>query len=375
MAETPGNVTLEAWKGGNEFAFLNAAVEGIRLDGPELGEAAKSLRGDAIASGAVERAAAAGHPAPEGARWIWLRASNARPDLQGEVVDVDVLKRYAEYTISQGGWLDAEHYSRPERFPKWAADQGLTPQHFVLGKITALRFQGDEVWIEGFLFPKGTSSVADEYWSQLQAVSSMFHVSIGGPILPGRSSTIVDGREYLKLQMVMNHAALCMQAINPHGTRVFNTPAGPFAEAAKGGAFAVGSFAELVRAVVDGVPAEPDCDGESCVACFTRGETLKSVVSGGPDGINAQGIVPQDLEGARDPVSGDADEDQEDDGDEEAHKALFGADGNFLSPAAAARYLRRCGIPNDLARHYVRRAMEYRDAGSRSRDHHAGSAG
>lgn len=353
-AMAPGRVVLEAWKGGGEFAFLTSAVEGVRFDAPTLSEAAKGLRGDAIRSGAVERAAAAGHPAPKGARWIWLRASNARPDLQGEVVDVAMLKQYADYTVREGGWLDAEHYSRPERFPKWAADQGLTPQSFVLGKITALRFQDEDVWIEGYFYPEGVSTIADDYWNQLQAVPSMFHVSIGGPVLAPRTPVMVDGRRFLKLQMVMNHAALCMQAVNPHGTRVFTGPAGPFSEAMKAGAFAVGDFRDLVQAVVEGVPEQPDCDGESCVACFTRGETLKSVVSGGPDGINEQGIVPQDLEGARDLAPGDdEDEDEGEAQGEEAEKSLFAAGGGFDSPAAAMRYLQACGIPSHLAEQHV----------------------
>jgi hypothetical protein len=108
-------------------------------------------------------------------------------------------------------------------------------------------------------------------------------------------------------------------------------------------------FGEFAKALVDGVPALPDCDGDTCLACFIRGEATKAVTSGGLAGM---GAVPQDVEGAPRPA-----------GSRPALRVQMPCrkhctpEGHFRSADHAVACLTDChGLDAGVAKHIVRAA-------------------
>ena len=222
---------------------------------------------------------------PHGARWVWLRASDERPDLQGEIVDAETIRRFRDYIISQAGWLDLNHWSRPQKFPPTLAAAGRSPEEYVIGAITDLRVSPDgTTYIEGFLWPKGVNSHADTVWEWLRLAPEKVHASVGGPAISRERERLPTGAYVTRLRLLMNHCAICNQGVHVD-TEVRTAP-----------------FGEFTKALIDGVS-----DGLlGVVAEFVRGPAVREVAkdvaaAGGADGINAQGAVPEDLEGAAKP--------------------------------------------------------------------------
>lgn len=346
-------------EGGNEFAAFSGAPH-LRLHAAEtVPEALKALGAPPLRNG--RRVTRLGDfTVPEGARWIWARIANEGRDLTGEVTDVATIQRFAKYTVAQAGWVDLEHWSRPPRFPKEWLGQGVSPQDFILGKITDLRFdRSGDVYAETFLWPKGHNPHADRMWVRLCDCPESIHASVGGPPLAEREEEIgPDGRMRKRLRLLMNHFALCSQAVNPNGTEVSRSPFGPFAESLK----AVDA-AEFYKAVAYGVPSEPDCDGDTCLTCFVRGgEVHKAVTAGGAAGINTQGAVPQDIEGFRARALRNG-------SDRHPCKRHCGPDGCWRSDHDAVECLKGChGLDPMVAAHLVAAGRK------RKREDHAEAA-
>ncbi|MCA9541601.1 MAG: hypothetical protein KC620_22035, partial [Myxococcales bacterium] len=209
---------------------------------------------------------------PDGARWVWLRFASDEPDLEGEIIDIDTLRRFAVYTVREAGWLDRNHWSRPARFPASWLTHGRTPTDFQLGKITDLRFavQGQAMvaFAEAFLWPAGVNAEADRMWQRLQMTPEAVHCSVGGPPIGApREEVLSDGRTVRRAYVLMNHIALCDQAVNPHGTEVRTVP-----------------FGEFAKAIADGI------------ACDWLPEAAKAVTASGSGGLQAQGREPQCLD-------------------------------------------------------------------------------
>lgn len=221
---------------------------------------------------------------PKGARWVYLRFSDERPDLANEVTDAETIRRYKEYVVAQAGWFDLNHFSRPQKLPpEWAA-KGVSPSDFKIGKIVEIRVSPEgRAFAAGYLWPAGRNPHADRVWQMLEDCPESIHCSIGGPTVSRKEEVDpATGRKVWRVKIVLNHIALCDQGVHID-TEVRLTP-----------------FGEFLKAIVDGVPSEP-CDGEGCFACFVRGEPegehSKAVVSaGGPAGVNASGRVPEDLD-------------------------------------------------------------------------------
>ncbi len=220
---------------------------------------------------------------PVGARWVWFRFSDERPDLEGEVMDIESIRKFASYVIAQAGWIDLNHWSRPGKLPPEMLAAGRSPEEYVIGALTGIRVSPDGVaYAEGFLWPKGVNAHADTAWTWLQMAPEKVHCSVGGPAISRERERLPDGRWITRLKLLMNHLAVCNQGVHVD-TEVRTAP-----------------FGEFTKALLGGVPDEP-CDGEGCVPCFIRGhrEPGKGVVSaGGTGGINSTGAVPEDLEGA-----------------------------------------------------------------------------
>lgn len=325
---------------GQEFvAFGYAAPPALRLHDPAetVPEVMKALGAPALKNG--QRVTRMGRfTVPQGARWFWAKIANEGRDLTGEVTDIDTLRKFAKYTVTQAGWVDLEHWSRPGRFPPHWLQQGVSPQDFILGKITDLRFSPEgDVYAEAFLWPKGRNPHADRMWQRMCDSPESIHASVAGSPLSRDKELGPDGRERSRLKLLMNSFALTSQGINPNGTEVSQTPVG-----------------EFLKAMADGVSIVPDCDGDTCVACFVRGdETHKAVTAGGPAGINAAGNVPQDIEGFR-------------------ARALRGtkpcpthcnAEGVWRSDNDAAECLKTChGLDKRVAAELVSRARKKKEA-------------
>lgn len=273
-------VTFWADTSGEYVTLDYGPARTVRLLGDGAPEALKAVRTPPLVNG--KRVTPLGSfTVPAGARWVWLKCANEEEDLQGEVMDLATLREFARYTVTEAGWVDYNHYSRPGRFPPEWLKQGASPQDFILGKITDLRFTDRDAYAEAYLWPKGRNHHADVMWQRLCDAPESIHCSPGGPPLGRAEETAPDGRQRKRLRILMNHIALCDMAVNPHGTEARTAP-----------------FGEFLKAMADGVAPEPDCDGDGCMACFIRGgESLKAVMAGGPGGINAQGQVPQDIEG------------------------------------------------------------------------------
>lgn len=227
---------------------------------------------------------------PPGARWVWIRASDERPDLQGEIVDAEMIRTYREYIVAQAGWIDLNHWSRPGKFPEALAKAGHSPEEYVIGAMTEIRVSPNgETYIEAFLWPKGINPHADTAWTWLMMAPEKVHASIGGPVIEKPRERLPDGRWITRLKMLVNHCAICNQGVHVD-TEVRTAP-----------------FGEFTKAIIEGVGDEA-CDGDGCVACYVRGprrEATKDVGSaGGAGGINAMGAVPEDLEGAAHPFTG-----------------------------------------------------------------------
>lgn len=258
----------------------------VRTLGPGGAEALKALRAPAMVDGKVN-----GITVPAGARWVFL-SFNDKADLEGEFLDIDSIREFQRYTVTEAGWFDVNHYSRPARIPPEFLQAGRTTTDFKIGKITEFRFGDDgTVYVSGFLWPAGVNPEADKVWKQLNACPESFHCSPGGIPLGRTEETGPDGKRRVRLKIMMNHLAICDQAVNPNGTRV-----------------STARFGEFAKALADGVPFMPECDGETCVDCFVRGpeftEAAKAISVGGAGGLGAggQNIMPQSFGTSRVPA-------------------------------------------------------------------------
>lgn len=321
---------------GSEYVDLWAdALASVRLFGTGATEALKAPEAPKLVDGKRN-----GITVPEGARWVWLLFASERPDLEGEVLDVATLRRFSDYTVAKAGWLDLNHWSRPNRFPAEWLKQGVSPQDFILGKLTELRFSPDNIgYCEGFLWPEGRNPHADRMWRRLSDCPESIHASAGGlPLGPRVEEDGPGGRKLKRLRILMNHVALCDQAINP-ATLASTVP-----------------FGEFAKAMADGVSAEPDCDGDTCLACFVRGDDAAKAMTS--DGLTTMGATPEDVEGAP--------------RDQSAVRGARGAarmpcphhcrpDGHFRSVSDAAACLTDChGLDVNVAKHIVRAARAHR---------------
>lgn len=318
---------------GEFVAFDYGRAAAVRLFGDDVPEALKAVQipssGPKLVDG--KRVTPLGtFTVPAGARWVWLKFANEGEDLQGEVMDIATLKEFAPYTVSQAGWLDYNHLSRPARFPKAWIKEGASPQDFIIGKITDLRFAKGHAYAEAYLWPKGHNPHADRMWQRLCDAPESIHCSAGGAPIDRLEEVGKDGRMRKRLKLLMNHIALCDQAINPNGTEARLAP-----------------YPEFLKALVDGVPSEPDCDGETCVGCFFRGgEALKGVTAG-----DAAPAVREDLEGAARPKAGG-----------KPCPRHSGPKGRWRSLNDAVACLRDChGMKESVARDVVGAALTVRE--------------
>jgi len=217
-------------------------------------------------------------PHPDKVRWLWARFSDPSPDLEGESVSAAPFRQYADDSVRRwGGWIDINHWSRPQRFPETMAKAGRSPEEYVIGKLTEIRVSGDDTsYAEGYLWPEGVNEHADTAAGWMRYAPDMVHCSAGGPIVKGRPQ-IVGGRKIVPVQIFLNHLALALQGVHS-GTAVKTTP-----------------FGEFYKALADGIP-ETAGVGESCFADHVRG------LPEGQKAMTAAAVapaVPEDLEGAK----------------------------------------------------------------------------
>ena len=167
------------------------SVSGFRLYTDE--EAAKAA-GLQPFSGSGKKNRRNGITVPKGARFFWAQISDERPDLQGEIVDADTIRKFKDYVISQAGWVDLNHWSRPTKFPERLAKAGRSPEEYVIGSLTELRVSADGTsYAEGFLWPKGVNEHADTAWTWLKMAPEKVHCSVGGPAISREKEKGPDG--------------------------------------------------------------------------------------------------------------------------------------------------------------------------------------
>lgn len=247
---------------------------------------------------------------PAGARWIYLHGNDAE-DLEGECLDLDEFKRFAEYTIKEAGWLDYNHMSRPQRIPKEWLEAGMTTQDFKIGKITALRFSGRNWYAEGYLWPEGENRHADIMWKQVKSCPESIHTSPGGPVIGRENCITPEGRPAKRLKMLVNHIALCDVACNPHGTGVSLEPNSGFEEATKSLSLDLPSYTDIPAGLLSEALKGLDCkgkprnslesyllaDGDEDGDEDEDAEGAKSTMTSAS--VSAGGGTREDLEGAR----------------------------------------------------------------------------
>lgn len=116
--------------------------------------------------------------AEEGGKWIvYLQASNELRDQEGETVEMDALKKAADYFLSHGvlSW-DHKH--------KATHDPG-----FIIGEPLAVKFTpSGETLVKGFLYKK--NKIAKNLWDNIQSGAMRLGASIGGGILQKAKETI-----------------------------------------------------------------------------------------------------------------------------------------------------------------------------------------
>jgi len=253
-----------------EFVHLELGAPSIATLGLRLEEVQKAAPAE------LEDGSYNGISVPEGARFVWLKFASEKTDLEAEFLDLETIERFSNYTVSEAGWIDYNHFSRPNRMPaEWVA-QGVSPQDFIIGKLLEFRF-GTDGWAYalGYLWPEGANAHADTMWKRLGLCPESIHCSAGGSPM-GRETELRDGVEVGRVRLLTNHIALCDQAMGL-GTEAATVPLGEFA-----------------KAIANGVPLIP-CEGEGCLPCWVRGEEEKSITA---SGLAASGQVPEDLEGA-----------------------------------------------------------------------------
>jgi hypothetical protein len=268
-------------------------------------------------------------PHPDKVRWLWARFSDPSPDLEGESVSAAPFRQFADDSVRKwGGWIDMNHWSRPQRFPEQMAKAGRSPEEYVIGKLTEIRVSGDDTsYAEGYLWPEGVNEHADTAAGWLRYAPDMVHCSAGGPIVKGHPQ-IVGGRKVVPVQIFLNHLAIALQGVH-NETAVKTTP-----------------FGEFYKALADGI-SETECAGDSSFAKHVRG------MPEGTKAMTAAAVapaVPEDLEGAKTTKpAGPRDVTDVTDCDH-----WIAGTRKFHSTAAAHEHLTRCcGWPATRARDYL----------------------
>ena len=130
----------------------------------------------------------------EGDQWIvYLQASNEVKDQDGETVDVNALKKAADYFMTHGvlSW-DHKH--------KVTHDPG-----FIIGEPLEVRFtKSNETLVKGFLYK--ANDIAQKVWKNIQSGARRLGASIGGGILQ-KAETMIK-------QVVWDETALTHKPVN-----------------------------------------------------------------------------------------------------------------------------------------------------------------
>jgi len=130
----------------------------------------------------------------ENGQWIvYLQASNELKDQDGETVDVNALKKAAEYFMTHGvlSW-DHKH--------KVTHDPG-----FIIGEPLEVRFtKSNETLVKGFLYK--ANDIAQKVWKNIKSGARRLGASIGGGILQ-KAETLIK-------QVVWDETALTHKPVN-----------------------------------------------------------------------------------------------------------------------------------------------------------------
>lgn len=149
--------------------------------------------------------------AEEDGQWIvYLQASNELKDQDGETVEVNALKKAADYFMTHGvlSW-DHKH--------KATHDPG-----FIIGEPLDVQFNADnETLVKGFLYK--ANDVAQKVWNNLQSGAKRLGASIGGGILQKSDTKIKE--------VVWDETAITHKPVND--ATLGNVRIVPFAEFAK----------------------------------------------------------------------------------------------------------------------------------------------
>jgi len=128
-------------------------------------------------------------PAEEdGARFVYLEASNQARDLQGEVVLAKALRDSAEYFLRYGN-LDIDH--KTQLGPQAGSDYLL----FEIGQPVDVRASGESTWVKGSIYQGDTKTAehANHFWDSITKMkpAKRWYPSVGGSIQErGVSGTI-----------------------------------------------------------------------------------------------------------------------------------------------------------------------------------------
>jgi len=186
----------------------------------------------------------------EDGRWIvYLEASNELRDQDGETVDMEALRKAADYYLSHGviSW-DHKH--------KQTHDPG-----FIIGEPLEVKFTDDrKTLIKGFLYK--FNEIAGKVWRNIRSGATKLGSSIGGGILAKAEDKI--------RKVIWDETAITHKPIND-GT-MGNVRLVPF-----------DAFAKAIRCTgVCGVT------GDKCSDCYMTG-FMKALTAGG--GVDAAGFT------------------------------------------------------------------------------------
>ena len=127
-------------------------------------------------------------------RWIvYLQASNELKDQDGEIVDVNALKKAADYFLSHGV-LSWDHKHKVLHDPK-----------YIIGEPLDVRFTPkNETLVKGFLYQ--ANEIAKSLWNNIRSKAKKLGASIGGGILHKAAEKISE--------VIWDEAAITHKPIN-----------------------------------------------------------------------------------------------------------------------------------------------------------------